>query len=30
MIMTPAEMVPFFAGLVAISVVGFLLQRRKK
>lgn len=30
MIMTPAEMVPFFVGLVAIFFVGFLLQRRKK
>lgn len=30
MIMTPAETVPFFLGLVAIFFVGFLLQRRKK
>lgn len=30
MIMSPAEMLPFFVGLVAIFFVGFLLQRRKK
>lgn len=30
MIMTLAEIVPFFVGLVAIFYVGFLLQRRKK
>lgn len=30
MIMSSAEMLPFFVGLVAIFFVGFLLQRRKK
>jgi len=30
MIMTLAEMVPFFSGLVLLFFVGFLLQRRKR
>jgi hypothetical protein len=30
MIMTLAEIVPFFSGLLLISFVHFFLQRRKK